>query len=53
MFPFGPFRVLPTINMQSLTLPPIVAEESPHVHMRFLEFFAANIRNLQRRHAIS
>ncbi len=38
--------MLPTI-----TLPPIVAEASPHAHMRFLEFFAANIRNPHTRSA--
>ncbi|MGA1810433.1 tyrosine-type recombinase/integrase [Sphingobium sp. WW5] len=41
--------MLPTINLSSLPLPPIVAEASPHVHMRFLEFFAANIRNVHTR----
>lgn len=43
--------MLPTINLPSLTMPPIVAEAQPHVHMRFLEFFAANIRNPHTRRA--
>ncbi|WP_206378081.1 site-specific integrase [Sphingobium psychrophilum] len=43
--------MLPSLNLSSLTLPPIVAEAPPHVHMRFLEFFAANIRNPHTRRA--
>ena len=43
--------MLPSLNLPSLTLPPIIAEASPHVHMRFLEFFSANIRNPHTRRA--
>ena len=43
--------MLPSIKLPSVTLPPIVAEAAPHVHMRFLEFFAANIRNPNTRRA--
>lgn len=43
--------MLPSIKLPSITLPPIVAEAAPHVHMRFLEFFAANIRNPNTRRA--
>lgn len=43
--------MLPSLISPSLTLPPIIAEAPPHVHMRFLEFFAANIRNPNTRRA--
>jgi len=43
--------MLPLMSPPALTLPPIVAEARPHVHIRFLEFFAANIRNANTRRA--
>jgi hypothetical protein len=35
----------------SLTLPPIIAQAPPRVHMHFLEFFSANIRKPHMRRA--
>lgn len=43
--------MLPLMSPPALALPPIVAEARPHVHIRFLEFFAANIRNANTRRA--
>jgi len=43
--------VLPSINLPSFTLLPIVAEAPRHVHMRFQEFVTANIRNPRTRRA--
>lgn len=43
--------MLPSLSLPALTLPPIVAEAGPQVHGRFLEFFAAHIRNPNTRRA--
>lgn len=40
-----------SIISPSLTLPPIIAQAPPRVHMHFLEFFAANIRKPHMRRA--
>ncbi|OAN54866.1 tyrosine-type recombinase/integrase [Sphingobium sp. TCM1] len=43
--------MLSPLQTTSVALPPIVAQAPPHVHVRFLEFFAAAIRNAHTRRA--
>lgn len=47
--PFGLIFMLPSVSLPSITLPSIVAEVEQGGHMRFLEFFAAKLRNTHTR----